>query len=255
MCKEIAIYSGPGTDQESLLQTIRSLQTELPFKKYLIRKIGAPEVASGSWRKKGQVFVIPGGRDLFYLRDLQGEGANQISQFVQEGGVYLGVCAGAYFASSAIEFEKGTESQIVGKRPLQFFPGVARGPAYGNHKYAVNSHRGVEAALISWEWINCRVYFNGGCFFASAESFSTVTVLSRYLELENQPAAIIECAVGKGKAVLSGVHLEYSFPHLSSTQDPYLKQIFPQLKKDEPLRRNLFRHLLETTLNSSCTSA
>lgn len=253
MFKEITIYSGPGTDQESLSQMIRSLQTELPLKKYLIRKIGAREVALGGWRKSTEVFVIPGGRDLFYLRDLQGEAAVQISQFVEEGGVYLGICAGAYFAASAIEFEKGEPHQILGKRPLQFFPGIARGPAYGNNKYAVDSHRGVEAALISWEQSFCRVYFNGGCFFPSAESFSTVTVLSRYVEVESEPAAIILCTVGKGKAVLSGVHPEYSLPHLTPSKDPYLKQIFPQLKKDEPFRRNLFRTLLHVVLNNPCS--
>ena len=31
-----------------------------------------------------------------------------VDQFVKKGGGYLGLCAGAYFAASHIEFEKGS---------------------------------------------------------------------------------------------------------------------------------------------------
>lgn len=250
MFKEIITYCGEGVDANSLDQTIKSLQMQLSPKKYLIRKLLPKEVAQGHWRKKTALFVMPGGRDLFYLRDLKKGGATQIRQFVEEGGSYFGICAGGYFASSSIEFEKGTENEIVGDRPLQFFPGKAKGSAYGNNKYAVDSHRGVEAALIHWNEKHCRVYFNGGSFFDRADEYPNVTVLARYASLQGSPASIISCKIGEGRAILSGVHCEYSLPHFLPSND-YLRRVYPFLKKDEPIRRDLFRELLALCLQKS----
>lgn len=50
--------------------------------------------------------------------------------YVQSGGSYLGLCAGAYYASSQVEFEPGSTLEVVGDRELDFFPGTARGAAY-----------------------------------------------------------------------------------------------------------------------------
>lgn len=232
---EIFIYDGPGVDPSCLFHTQISLQNVL--KAGSIRKIGAKQVAEGSWRRRAKVFVMPGGRDVFYLEALRGKGALQIKEFVEEGGGYLGICAGAYFAASAIEFEMGGVYEVAGKRPLQFFPGVAHGPAYGNGKYAIDSHRGVEAALIQWGSVRCHVYFDGGCTFSHVPSHCEV--LASYEELEGCPPAVVLCKIGQGKAILSGVHLEYSTRHFFPT-DPYLTQVYPKLVKDENLRHHLF---------------
>jgi glutamine amidotransferase-like uncharacterized protein len=47
--------------------------------------------------------------------------------FVEGGGSYLGLCAGAYYGCSRVEFETGGAMEVVGARELAFFPGVARG--------------------------------------------------------------------------------------------------------------------------------
>lgn len=52
------------------------------------------------------------------------------ADYVRRGGAYLGLCAGAYYASSRVQFEPGSALQVVGSRELSFFPGVARGAAY-----------------------------------------------------------------------------------------------------------------------------
>jgi hypothetical protein len=36
------------------------------------------------------------------------DGVRRVRDFVEKGGGYLGLCAGAYFAASSIEFEKGS---------------------------------------------------------------------------------------------------------------------------------------------------
>ena len=49
------------------------------------------------------------------------------AEYVNGGGSYLGLCAGAYYACARVEFEMGSELEVVGERELAFFPGIGRG--------------------------------------------------------------------------------------------------------------------------------
>lgn len=84
------------------------------------------------------------------------------------------------------------------------------------------------------------VYYNGGCAFIAPEEHPNTQVISRYQDIESNPAAIVECTVGKGRAILSGVHPEYSHSYLSCTRS----RMLPELKNIEQLRRHLFQYLL-----------
>ncbi|MEW5299670.1 MAG: hypothetical protein WDW36_002662 [Sanguina aurantia] len=70
---------------------------------------------------------MPGGADLPYCRLLNGQGNNMITEYVKGGGSYLGLCAGAYYGCSSVEFEPGSSMEVSGDRELAFFPGVAVG--------------------------------------------------------------------------------------------------------------------------------
>ena len=48
---------------------------------------------------------------------------NFAQEFVENGGSYLGICAGAYFACDYIEFDKNGPLEVVGPRDLKFYPG------------------------------------------------------------------------------------------------------------------------------------
>ena len=52
---------------------------------------------------------MPGGRDQPYCRELGGAGAGAVRDWVERGGGYLGLCAGAYWACSRV---KGRYSNI-----------------------------------------------------------------------------------------------------------------------------------------------
>jgi len=240
--KQIYVYSDLGVDPDSLIHTIKSLQKGLAHfeESYRIQRIGASSVINGAWKETAALFVMPGGRDIFYLRELGALGADQIRSFVEAGGNYLGICAGAYFAASAIEFERGGEFEVMGSRPLAFFPGVASGPALGLGRYAIDSHRGAEAALVEWDSQKGHIYYNGGPTFSTSSS-PNVEVLARYVNLESP--ALLSCQFGKGKALLSGVHFEYSTHNFSPT-NPDLHRIYPLLQRDEEEREELFQKLL-----------
>ncbi len=78
---------------------------------------------AGSWRKQAAAIALGGGYDLGYINALGKAGMSQIQDYVREGGSYLGLCAGAYFACDYIEFDKGGPLEVVGERWLKFFPG------------------------------------------------------------------------------------------------------------------------------------
>lgn len=152
------------------------------------------------------LFIMPGGRDLPYVHRLQPEGTQILRSFVEEGGIYLGICAGAYFGASYVEFDKGGQLEVLGSRELQFFPGKAIGPLFGKFRY--NSQEG--ASIVSLEYDDGKnsfftySHYNGGCYFEEIDS-PGYQPLARY---ENGKMAIVRCPKKKGFAILSGVHVE-----------------------------------------------
>ena len=55
--------------------------------------------------------------------------------------------------------------------------------------------------------------------------------------------AIIQVSLGRGKAILSGVHFEYD-PEQMNEKDVYLKEIIKKLKTKNHEREKIAEHLL-----------
>ncbi len=92
-------------------------------------------------------------------------------------------------------------------------------------------------------------YYNGGCAFIAPEEHRNVTVIARYADLPQEPAAIVQCRVGKGLALLSGVHPEYSAAYEGAQL--HLKGHLSWLKEIEEMRHSLFKDLLFSLLHAS----
>lgn len=69
------------------------------------------------------MLAIGGGYDTGYIQALQSDGIRNIKNYVEGGGSYLGICAGAYLACRRIEFDKGGKFEVCGSRNLGFFQG------------------------------------------------------------------------------------------------------------------------------------
>lgn len=201
--RKVSIYDGPGVSSESLKHLKHVL------KNYQISLLGPKEVCAGLI--EGTCFILPGGRDLPYVRSLKGEGVRQIREFVEQGGNFLGICAGSYFAGSKVEFAIGTDNEVVGERELKFYSGKVVGPHLAPYDY--RSLSGARVDLLKWEK-EVPVFFNGGGTFIGGESHTLASYSS------GEPA-IIWTEVKKGRACLSGVHFEYH---------PDLMEMDPQLK-------------------------
>lgn len=89
-------------------------------------------------------------------------------------------------------------------------------------------------------------YYNRGGYFVEARGHQNTSTLAFY-DIKQTLPAIIQCQVGQGIAILSGVHFEYD-PFLLDSQDPYLEKILPNIVQGNKQRELLLTHLLERLL-------
>ena len=257
----VLVYAGDGVSPRALAYCLEGLREELDSA-LNVREVTAAELTGAAWEEetgahcgansalpftpsslappRTALLVFPGGADKPYCAALDGDGTARIRRFVEQGGHFLGLCAGAYFASARCEFELGTALEVAGPRQLAFFPGTAVGSVAPGFCYA--SEAGAVAVQLCFgaalqERALC--YLNGGPAFVGADLPSeTVDVLARYAPGQpgdGQPAALC-CRVGNGVAVLCGPH-----PEMPAARAP---QELPQLLADDQGRRRFWRSLL-----------
>jgi len=232
------VYAGEGVNPLFLRETVYTFRKFYPC----ITMVNDRQLAQENWEKNSALFIVPGGRDVPYDRKIQKKEIHRIDRFVKRGGSFLGICAGAYFASNEILFEKGTPQEVCEKRNLKFFPGSAVGALYPFRTFAYNSESGAHAARVVFKKEALYLYYNGGCTFQLAETFPSVTVLGRYQDADNQPA-IIHCRVGRGNVLLSGVHFEVR-PHVFKGKEG-TKDLIHKLEASNEARQNLTLSLLK----------
>lgn len=212
--------------------------------KYHVYIVDAAYLNTTSWETRTCLLVIPGGRSLPYYQALGHVGNQRIRAYVENGGNYLGICAGAYYGAARTLFAMGTENEVDVTGPLNFYSGMAQGPTYPL-PFDYDSDSGVGPAKLAVEGIDqaVTVYFNGGCYFKDTTNSIQHSVLARYIDLENQLPAIVMCNVGKGKAILSGVHFEVS-PQSRLFHKNRQHTLAQQIIRTDHLRQQLFAKLL-----------
>lgn len=195
------IYQDEGVSEKC----VQSLLTNIP--KYLQIKaqiISANEILAGSL-KPNCLFVMPGGADLPYCAKLNGKGNDLIKAMVANGGFYLGICAGAYYGCSEIDF-LGDNYSICGARELTFFTGKAVGSLADltNQKYFDETSKTKSMVLIQFaNGVKEYLYYHGGCAFQTCNK--NFEPLAFY---PNKQLAMVAGNFGSGKYLLSGVHFE-----------------------------------------------
>ncbi|KAI7834974.1 biotin-protein ligase [Kickxella alabastrina] len=263
----VLVYNGAGVGLSSFTASMRTLRQFLGHR-YAVMAVDANTLRTQPWESKTALVVIPGGRDKPYAEALHGEANRRIRQWVQGGGRYLGLCAGGYYGSAWCIFEPNTAIEVNGPRDLAFFDGTCLGTAYPGYDY--NSEDGARAAevtvdqaafrlpLESWRGDpeRLRIYYNGGGYFVDADNLENTTVLVRYAPDVTNPldraqsvigaAAVVVCRVGKGTAVLSGLHPEYAWDCLvpSCYTRTHNRHLVEHLKAHDLHRRRLLGALL-----------
>ena len=248
--KHIYIYAGTGTSDESIVQTQNMLQRLIDINQYTIDMIQAETIIQADWAPTTALLILPGGADLPYVAALNGSGNAKILEYVEHGGAYLGICAGAYYSGAHVSFAVGTPFEVTGSRELQFFQGVVEGPVLAAYDYS--SSAGCRAAKLTWELnegftkgTKFKVFYNGGGYFViTPENSETFKTLASYELNGSLKPAIIEVHIGAGRAILSGPHWEYEAALLDPT-DVNLKTLIPVLLQADEQRLELAKYLLK----------
>ncbi len=193
----IGLYADWGVALNSLWQLKRILS---PY--YVMVTLKAGDIIKKNWPPQMRIFIMPGGADVPYYRKLRGQGCARIRAFVESGGIYVGICAGSYFAATNIYFTCANGRVIKETRELKLFTGCIWGPVFG--PYLNKGHTSAKLVPVMVAGQAYQAYFNGG---GVLEGGARSDIIGLYQET-NQPMAL-QCKVGLGQAILCAVHPEY----------------------------------------------
>jgi glutamine amidotransferase-like uncharacterized protein len=113
----VGLYIGNGT-WDTGREHLKMFLTE---HKYSYRTFTAKEIMDGGLVTSGiKIILIPGGESSEYLKELGAAGAKLITEFVKTGGNYIGICAGAFYATSNRE-----GGNVTGPYGIGLLQGVA----------------------------------------------------------------------------------------------------------------------------------
>lgn len=241
----VLIYCGAGICQFSMNQTFKTLRRFLK-NSYDVKMVDLNTLSNANipWEADCALFVMPGGRDCPYMKDFTEQAViPRIKTAISSGKMkYLGICAGAYFASDRIEFELGRAGyEVCQDRPLKLIDGVAKGPLPGKSFYYSDDPMGeksqMHAITIEGESTGLlKVAYNGGCYFPETRE----NVLSQYNEPDmHNPAIILQ----DESFCLSGVHFEYD-PMDCLSESQCTAEVFSELLAFNDQRVNLVMTIL-----------
>ena len=200
-------------------------------------------------------FFIPGGAGTPYRHKLQVLGNDKIREYVQNGGIYYGICAGAYYACRNTVFEADIpELKKVTECGLNLLEGRAIGTLYKELNIRPYDKNAESAAVVELIWNDNRkyaAYYHGGPYFEPF-NLDENEVLARY-NLEGKQPAVISRNYGKGKVILSGVHFEdkgelllKSIYALKIDSKP-AEKVAEKLAYAEASRQDLFNRIMALT--------
>lgn len=211
------------------------------------------------------IFVLPGifGQTSLYPEHIGEYGNANIRRFIEEGGSFFGVCAGAYYAASHIVYEpKWGARKERNSGTLALFNGVARGPINGvgrnTHDRPATLHdeiSHVDPVSITitdgpMDGVSFEVAYGlGPAFYPATEDISRTRVIARYSHIEGNPPAIIDVAIGRGHALLSGVLPQFGQEdnpaHYRSTLTPPLSRLLHSLYRHRKTRHQFWGQLMQ----------
>ena len=233
----ILIYKDEGASLDSVNALLNS------FKDTEAKTVSGFDLQNTAWISHTRLLIIPGGKSVPFYEKLGAAGNKNIVAFVEQGGCYLGLCAGAYYASKETIFANGLPLELHLPGELNFFQGRAIGPVFADETFAYASEAGARVVDITWQDQQLySLYFNGGCYFENASDFKNVEILAHYTA--KKLPAIVKCAIGKGCAILSGVHPELSFETVPDDSNTHHQTLRKSLLLVDENRKRLWSALL-----------
>ncbi len=204
----IGIYADQGVNPDGVL----ALSLCLADANISFMAIGNEEINSNSFAKKVAAILMPGGWAEQYNQGINEKGAKRLQNFVEDGGGYLGICAGAFYSAKEIKWAGETIPYDI-----DLFPGVPSPPTftlpawpgYTMAEMDIQTSHPLATKLPK----TIQVLYYGGPSL-NAKTDQVVSVLARFAN--GRQAAIVSFEKERGRVFLSAVHLEYD---LNSMRD------------------------------------
>ncbi len=98
----VALFVDHGTESSEFRKEFERSDDD----SFVYRRVDGDDISNGAL-KKFDALVVPGGSASTESRSMGAEARNEVRRFVEEGGIYMGVCAGAYLASQAAQTDIG----------------------------------------------------------------------------------------------------------------------------------------------------
>ncbi|MCP3690616.1 MAG: hypothetical protein GY917_00365 [Planctomycetaceae bacterium] len=204
----IVVYADAGTNYQLNGNIVTSLESAGILCRVLDRSRIRPTEL-----QHVEAYIMPGGYSTFQRNALGHRGMQTLRQFVNQGGRFLGICAGGYVASRDVHWEEKHYPY-----PLELFDGTAEGAL--DSIAAWPGDAGVSLKLTEagrlrglTKEAEGTFYYKGGPHFHAG---TKCTVLATY---PNGSAAIISRPYGQGEVVLNGIHYERTAPHTRDNDD------------------------------------
>lgn len=199
----IAVYTdnGNGAWEDGII----AFEQFLKWKGVTYERVSPLDVNTVNLKNYYDAIYFPGGDADYYNAAINQNGIQHIRELINEGGGYIGICAGAEFACDTFIWE-GVEYDY----PLDLFSGQAIGPIdiiapwpnYTMTTITMNSKNPINQYEPASEII---LYYGGSAFYPNSDfKIDTVATWDSY----NNNLAIINFYYGNGRVLLLGPHPE-----------------------------------------------
>ncbi|MCD4693182.1 MAG: hypothetical protein K8R79_09720 [Calditrichales bacterium] len=198
----VALYSDQGCWEES----VQAAEKMIQWMELTVEIVDADYI-NNLGLNTFDLVLIPGGDMYQYSLDLSSQGKKNIRNFISNGGGYIGICGGAYFAAKTVIWQ-GNQLPM---NSLGLYSGTSKGPIneivpypdYGMCKVnIVDTTHSITQSEPEFTWI---LYYSGPVLLPDKDA--NVTILGRY-DRGNKDPAILAFDYGKGRVFLIGTHPE-----------------------------------------------
>lgn len=209
----------------------------------VIRRVNADYLVNQSWKERTVVLIMGAGICSLWDMRLGDEGIRAIHDYVFNGGKYIGLCAGAYFACAKSRFTTHDFKVIEKKRALGFCEASAIGPIVQTDEHlTIESARAMRIAFkVQGRVERGALFYLGGCYFDIGGDTAKTKIVATYQQRVCRQAAAVHCTVGKGEAFLSGLHPEFTWnSNWQQTGDPSFSALASVLGTQEAFRHQVW---------------
>ncbi|MBK7853685.1 MAG: hypothetical protein IPJ79_01130 [Bacteroidetes bacterium] len=190
------------------------------------------------------ILVVPGGASRYLHGKLDGIGNSLIKRYVANGGSYIGICSGAYYASKTTLWNYN--NQILDfEGELSFYNGVAEGPIKNFIRDSIYTSSIIRVKDKSNNIFNC-LYWGGPRFIPVGKT--NINTHATFCDLSSNADAVISGNFEQGKYLLFSPHLEIDSEILQlmtmNIQDNDLEE-FVSLNKNSNITTDFFYSVLD----------